>query len=169
MYVLRESQGGTLEPGCDHTFGESRLTWCVLASPRPSFTAGARRQFRKGVPKRCRRSDGTGSIVFRFAVRAACPGDPVKLVKVSRLITIARLWWPRGRLPPALLFATRKDPRLLRDTAAIASGAAVLSVDHEQKKFSGILRKCACGSHAVRAEIFAEIRPALPSHDQPEK
>jgi hypothetical protein len=40
-----------------------------------------------------------------------------------------------------------KRPRRL--TAASASGAAVLSIDHEQKKFSGILRKFVRRSRAV--------------------
>src|SRR6266478_3928728 len=42
----------------------------------------------------------------------AAPRDYLsrRLVKESRLISIARLCWPRGRLPPALLFSGRKDP-----------------------------------------------------------
>src|SRR5207302_5709525 len=33
-------------------------------------------------------------------------------VKESRRVFIAHLWWPRGWLPPAMLFNGRKDPRI---------------------------------------------------------
>jgi hypothetical protein len=36
---------------------------------------------------------------------------PVKLVKVSRQIAAKQLWRTLARLPPALLFGGRKDPR----------------------------------------------------------
>ena len=53
--------------------------------------------------------------------------QPVNL-RVNRvnLIFTIRGWRPLARLPPALLFATRKDPRLLRDTSPQQSPAAVL-------------------------------------------
>jgi hypothetical protein len=69
--------------------------------------------------------------------RPTCQGVKVQGVKVSSLISIALLWRPRARLPPRMVFFSRKDPRLLRDTSPQQSPAALLSlsVDHEQKKF----------------------------------
>ena len=47
-----------------------------------------------------------------------------------------RGWRPLARLPPALLLATGKDPLCSEYlTAAIVSGVAVVSIDHEQKSF----------------------------------
>src|SRR6266487_927192 len=78
-------------------------------------------------------SVGTGRIVFFLFACAVCQGNPSQGVKLSSLFLIKRLWRPLARLPPALLLATRKDPRLLRDTSPQQSSAA-LSVDHEAKK-----------------------------------
>jgi hypothetical protein len=63
-----------------------------------------------------------------------------------------RGWRSLARLPPALLLATGKDPLCSEYlTAAIVSGAAVVSIDHEQKSF---LEFCgyACGG-ATRSPI----------------
>jgi hypothetical protein len=51
-------------------------------------------------------SPGGLSVPARHVSRGPCQG-----VKESRLIEQARLWRPHARLPPALLFGGRKDPR----------------------------------------------------------
>jgi hypothetical protein len=62
-------------------------------------------------------------------------------VKESRLIDQARLWRPFARLPPALHFSRRKDPR-----SSSLSPAGAKSTLNTSKKVFGIVRKCARGS-----------------------
>jgi hypothetical protein len=63
----------------------------------------------------------------------------------------------RRPVAPALLFATKKDPRLLRDvTTAITSGAAVLSVNCEQKSFPEFAEMRAVEMVPVKRHLSAE-------------
>jgi hypothetical protein len=87
--------------------------------------------------------------------RPTCQGVKVQGVKVSSLISIALLWRPRARLPPRMVFFSRKDPRIAPRylTAAIASGAAVIERRPRAKKVLGI-----CGNSR-------EVAPRSPLAD----
>jgi len=52
-----------------------------------------------------------GCGALNLGPRPSCQGLVCQGVKQSRLTSIARLWQPCGRLPPAMLFNARKDPR----------------------------------------------------------
>jgi hypothetical protein len=70
---------------------------------------------RKEKPQRLQRQHRPHRLSLRrahYLSRRPCQG-----VKESKLIEQARLWRPHARLPPAMLFSGRKDPRLLRDTS----------------------------------------------------
>ena len=82
----------------------------------------------------------------------SCQPSALSVNHVNLIFDPVRLARSRAAAP-RIAFCDQEGPAIAPRylTAAIASGAAVLSVDHEQKKFSGILRKCVRGSHAVRA------------------
>jgi len=110
-------------------------------------------------------SAGTGRIVLRLLAPPSVKATLSRRQGVKASFERSRLAAPRP-VAPRIASCDQEGPAIAPRylTAAIVSGAAVVSVDHEQKKFSGILRICVRWSHAVPAPKAQRFNPPSPKN-----